>query len=462
MAVAFSSDLIEPEPVQTHSPRVQHTQKSGPATTDASPQGLISTILPASSSVLLTPEPDSLGISSSSAAARQPRATHTTRTSRGARSPAASPSSLSLRIPEKPSKSRGSSFLNFFSVREPSRQAFEEYEKRMRAKGPTSDNRTVSGGMPGVSSVKMPATVPKVNSSWDGVPQVIKLKEKGKQSGSQAKLGKYSRSISTAGSDGSKTTAASTTSSDSGSVRLNPGFSGYDSSSGTGDIYGWESASLTNDSRDRFGIADVKEDHRGTSVSSRTRKRMALSSHPVHSPHVPENYLDTELPPLPSVSEHGSRGFSFPEREILPDTPAHSSSSTITSSESSPITPYDFSPMNCGSSRQKGHGTDQQHVISTTLVIPDHDKVIIRSAGVPILVPPASARRKENQASPFAQYEPEQLNPSDTPVITGQSEKAPISHMWKDPPLDSSTPVDNSSEPGPKTKRSKIPLLFGK
>lgn len=463
MAMAFQSHLIQEEPAHTHSPRAQHSQNARLGTTSASPPGPITITLPAPPSVVVDPEPGSPGISSSSAAARQPRATHTVRTARGARSPAGSPSPLSLRIPEKPSKSKGSLFLNFFSVKEPSQQAFEEYERRMRAKGPTSDGRTGSGGMPGVSSAKMPASVPKVNSNWDGVPQVIKLKEKEKKSGGQATVGKYSRSISTAGSDRSKNTASSRTSSENSSVRFQPSFSRFDSGSGTGDLYGWESASPMNNSRDQFEIADVKRDHRCGSTSSRTRKKMALSSHPVRPLQVPDNYLNTELPPLPSALETGARGLSLLERETIPDTPAQSSSSTITSSEPSPVTPYGSSPIAGDPSQQLDHGPDQQHVMTTTLDMPNHDEVIIRSAGVEILGPPVSARRKEKKPAPFVQHEAERFNPADTLVTAGQSENTRLSDRDYTGAVHSSTQVEIKSHPGLKTKkRNKIPMLFGK
>lgn len=469
MAVSFPSHRIQEESAQIHSPHVQFKQKARAATTDKSSQVPSPITIPPSPPILVAPEPESPGISSSSAAARQPRATHSVRAARNAGSPAASPSPLALRIPEKPSKSKGSSFLNFFSVKEPSQQAFEEYERRMRAKGPTSDGRTGSGGLPGVSSAKMPAMVPKVNSNWDGVPQAIKLKEKEKKSGAPARLDKFSRSISTAGSDRSKKTVSSTNSSETSSVRFKPGFSRFDSSSGTGDLYGWESASPTNDSRDQFENADVQSDHRSASISSQLRKRMALSSHPVRTPHVPENYLDTDLPPLPSASGHASHGFPLSGKEIPLYTPAQSSSSTITSSESSPVTPYDFSPITGGSSRHLGYGTDQPHFITTTLVIPDDDELVIRSAGPQILGPPASAKRKEKKPAPSPQYKPDRFDPPDTPVQSGKSRSMGKDHVGvvsstgKNPSLDRSTLVEIRSEPEPKTKkRNKKPLMFGK
>lgn len=464
MAMSFQSHLIQERPAHVHSPHMQCQHTTRPAATDASPEGSITITLPASPSVLAIPEPDSPGISSSSAATRQPRATYSVRTPRSGRSPAISPAPLSLRIPEKPSKSKGSLFLNFFSVKEPSQQAFEEYERRMRTKEPTGDGRTVTGGISGVSSAKMPASVPKVNSNWDGLPQVIKLKEKEKKSGGQVSLGKYSRSISTAGSDGSKKTSSSTISSENSSLRSKPAFSRFDSGSGPVDLYGWESASPLNDSREQFEVADGNRDDRCGSMSSRTRKKMALSSHPVRPTQGLDDYLNTELPPLPSALENGTHGYSLSKREIRLDTPAQSSSSTITSSEPSPVTPHGSSPIACSSSRQLDHGTDQHHVMKTTLVIPSHDEVIIRSAGVEILGPPASARRKNKNSALFVQHELGRFDPSDTLVAARQLANARLSDKdhtgvvsatFKDSLVD--------FESGPKTKkRNKIPLLFAK
>lgn len=382
------------------------------------------------------------------------------RTPRSARSPAESPAPLSLRIPEKQSKSKGKSFLNFFSVKEPSQQAFEEYERRMRAKGPTGDGRIVTSGVSGVSSAKMPASVPKVNSNWDGLPQVIKLKEKEKKSGGQASLGKYSRSISTAGSDASKRTASSTTSSENSSLRSKPGLSRLDSGLGPGDLYGWESASPMNDSRDQFEIADVKRDNNCGSMSSRRRKKLALSSHPVRPAFASDDYLNTELPPLPSALENRSHGFSLPESETIPDTPAQSSSSTITSSEPSPVTPYGSSSIAYSSSRQLDHGIDQHHVTTTTLIIPNRDEVIIRSADVEILDPPATARRKDKKPGLFVQHELRRFDPSDTLMTASQLESIRLSdqdHAGVVSATSKDSPID--FEPGLRAKkRNKIPL----
>ena len=75
---------------------------------------------------------------------------------------------------------KGGSFFNFLSVKEPSAQAFEDYQNQMRKKTQGRKGRPSAVGMPGVSSAKLPPTVPKVNTRWDGVPQALKEKEKEK------------------------------------------------------------------------------------------------------------------------------------------------------------------------------------------------------------------------------------------------------------------------------------------
>lgn len=75
---------------------------------------------------------------------------------------------------------KGGSFFNFLNVKEPSAQAFEDYQNQMRKKTQGKKGRPTAVGMPGVSSARLPPTVPKVNTKWDGVPQALKEKEKEK------------------------------------------------------------------------------------------------------------------------------------------------------------------------------------------------------------------------------------------------------------------------------------------
>ncbi|KAI9676563.1 MAG: hypothetical protein M1817_000722 [Caeruleum heppii] len=81
---------------------------------------------------------------------------------------------------ERRKKSSGR-FSSFFSVKEPSTQAFVDYQKAQSRKAANVASKHGYHGppaMPGVSAAKLPANVPKVNSKWDGLPKALKEKEK--------------------------------------------------------------------------------------------------------------------------------------------------------------------------------------------------------------------------------------------------------------------------------------------
>jgi hypothetical protein len=70
-------------------------------------------------------------------------------------------------------------FLRFFAVKEPSTQAFLEYQDRTRKQQRMSQDRESSrAGLPMMSSAKLPPSVPKVNSKWRGAPQTARQKDK--------------------------------------------------------------------------------------------------------------------------------------------------------------------------------------------------------------------------------------------------------------------------------------------
>ena len=70
-------------------------------------------------------------------------------------------------------KKKGSIFGNFFA-KEASSQALEQVAAQLIAQHGELSARAI----PGVSATKMPETVPKVNSKWDGVPESVKLRER--------------------------------------------------------------------------------------------------------------------------------------------------------------------------------------------------------------------------------------------------------------------------------------------
>lgn len=474
MARSISSDSIQEEPAQTYVPRLQYRQTGRPATAGASSRGTIPIKSPTISSARVDLGPLSPGISSSSSAARPskfPHALKAIRTSRSPRTPSRAPSPApSLRKLETPSKSKASALFNFFSVKEPSQKALEEYERRIRTNGLSNDARIMSAGIPGVSSAKMPATVPKVNSNWDGVPQVMKDQEKENKWGGQPFLAKYSRSISTARSDESKMTTWSATSSHTG-LLFKPGSSRFDSGSHVADIYGWESAGTADESGDKLPTKGVKRHNKGFSRSSRSGQMTTLSYPPLPPP-VPASYLDMELPPLASAVANGRQESPLASGESLPQLPAYSTSSTATSAVSSPVTPLDFDPIASDSACQLGHLTDNQHLKTTTLRIPARDEVMIRSAGFEILDPPAMARRNGKRSTPVVADEQDQSDLPDHAVMADQHEISDlgsyahpggISGLFSDPPPGSSAQVETNASGGSKPKKwSKIPMLFGK
>lgn len=74
------------------------------------------------------------------------------------------------------SKKKGS-FLSGIFAKEPTITALANFEADVKAKYGAATPQAV----PHVSSRKMPEHVPKVNSKWDGVPEVVKQREKGEK-----------------------------------------------------------------------------------------------------------------------------------------------------------------------------------------------------------------------------------------------------------------------------------------
>ena len=70
-------------------------------------------------------------------------------------------------------KSGKPSLFKLFTVREPSSDALRQYEQTLRAQHNTHSGRLSGVGMAMVSASKLPPTVPKVNSKWEGVPDAV-------------------------------------------------------------------------------------------------------------------------------------------------------------------------------------------------------------------------------------------------------------------------------------------------
>ncbi len=292
--------------------------------------------------------------------------------------PSARPSQTS-NLPKK----RSNFFSGLFGVKEPSAQALQDYQRQLMKQG---GGRVTAVGMPGVSSAKLPATVPKVNSKWDGVPQTLKEKEK-QQDAARQSMSRSSRHLSTSRSEGSDHRSTSTA--DSSRKRLSRGTLGgvsmqSGSSNNLAELYGWEISSYHSGS----SAIDFAAEHRPTTsrtISSRSAPPLQQnSSFPPHDP--PQD------PPRPPAIPLPSTELSPPSCFGSPNPPALSYSPMLTPYESSPATPD--APFTSLISPKPG--ASPQESTETTLLEASGsvEEVIVRSAGVNILGPPGTAKRK--------------------------------------------------------------------
>ncbi|KAI4088798.1 MAG: hypothetical protein LQ344_005851 [Seirophora lacunosa] len=206
------------------------------------------------------------------------------------------PSPRSVKPPKKKSSS---SFFNFLSVKEPSTQAFEAYQEQMKKRGTTQTGRANAVGLPGVSSAKLPPTVPKVNSKWDGVPQPAKDRaSKDVNMDRQSLYAATSRPLHTSRSTGSNmtgmTSSSTSSKSSTGSATRGNGKLKLEHDN-LSNMYGWEPSSQSN----RSSTLSIPLEPRGSTSSAPTLCRdtsMSFSSRP---PEIAEstNELPANMPP---------------------------------------------------------------------------------------------------------------------------------------------------------------------
>ncbi|KAL8810569.1 MAG: hypothetical protein Q9200_002468 [Gallowayella weberi] len=296
----------------------------------------------------------------------------------GASDPPPSSASLSPQIAKEPKK-KSSSIFKFFSVKEPSTQAFEAYHEQMKKRGTTRSGRANTVGLPGVSSAKLPPTVPKVNSKWDGVPQTARDKSKEKDNASRPSLASsLGRPLYTSRSTGTTMTAmtSSSTSSTRSEIRANGKLRLNDSSANLADLYGWEVPSV------------------GTSSSGSSTRSFPLESRGSASPAPTLQRQRTSFfPQSPSVL---ATAYDSPAETPPPlDSSSNQSSPIITPSLPSPPTPKDTLPhlpwsLATGS---------PDNLPTKEPFLPNKDAVILNSTGKNVLGPPISATRKPEPAS---------------------------------------------------------------
>ena len=98
----------------------------------------------------------------------------------------ASISSDSLSVPSSPytesarqtkgkaAKDKMTSLFGFFTIKEPSQQAWIDYRASIKKQQTSGRSRSPNVGVPMVSSAKLPSHVPAVNSKWNGLPEGTK------------------------------------------------------------------------------------------------------------------------------------------------------------------------------------------------------------------------------------------------------------------------------------------------
>ena len=311
--------------------------------------------------------------------------------------------------PVKHSRRKPSFLSGLFSVKEPSAQAFAEYERQLKAQESTKANRKGTAGLPRVSTASLPPTVPKVNSRWNGLPESAKERTKKNQLTPKRSFTSSRRSVPSSWSNQSSDACSPRTPPSRSGIAHRGTLGGASAQSGEGrnrlaEQYGWEGPSLSKGSLSKIhgdGLRPSSE--RSTSTKSAPPVLVTSTSDVIATE-------ASEPPPIP---------LAFIEQQTLndqrsPSTPGLSSSPALTPCESNPTTPagddqIDAITLTESGKTLVGHEQHEMHgaIRSTTLEVPSvNNEVVVRSAGPNILGPPLSARREHKASRSGQKNEP--------------------------------------------------------
>lgn len=289
----------------------------------------------------------------------------------------------SRKAPSNLNKKGSNFFSGLFGVKEPSAQALQDYERQLKKHG---RGRVSAVGMPGLSSAKLPATVPKVNSKWDGVPRTLKEREKHSDAGRQSTPG-LSRRPGSSRSGASDHRATSTA--HSSKRRVSRGTLGgvstwSGSSNNLADIYGWE----TNSPHSGSSTINFSAEHRPTTSQSvpSLPKTSSISPHESPAPLAITSPTVELSPPSPSGS---------------PNPPSLSNSPMLTPFDSSPATPNTPPPLISLISPKMESNHGESTNISLPVAPGFANEVVVKSAGVNVLGPPAAATKRKPKPTPL-------------------------------------------------------------
>ncbi|KAI9781788.1 MAG: hypothetical protein M1835_004196 [Candelina submexicana] len=296
-----------------------------------------------------------------------------------------SPTEASLGSPAKSTKGgkrKAGSIFNFFALKEPSTQAFVDFQEQARRQAAAKNGRPIAVGLPGVSSAKLPPTVPKVNSKWDGVPETVKYKHKRKSSS----LGR----TGITGLAGGPSRRSSSTR-NSNSSRDRPGSMLSQGSNGSGK-YSW------NEVFPEIGSAGASSSDlslsRGhaPSANSTSLKSPSTTSLPTMTsfflPEIPQQYLN-DVPPVQR------------DQQPLAQRPATSASSP---SEAPTGTHRHQSHVSLSSNGRSKYSSNPK---LSEPIPPFPVEVVVKSSGAGVLGPPMTTKRKPKpRALPAREAEP--------------------------------------------------------
>ena len=298
------------------------------------------------------------------------------------------------RTPDKKAKKK--SFFSSLFAKEPSAQALADFEKHLKTQGTLKNGRITAVGMPGISSAKLPSTVPKVNSKWDGVPLSAKEIEKKELQASQPRLSMFgNRSSSDQSVNSNSTTSLRTAARRPSSKGTLSGASVYTTRSDgnrnqLAELYGWELAEYSENLEGTSSRPSTK----GASIRSMpTPLTQSIATEPMHPPKIPQAYFDSA--PAPTSTSHSG--------SLSPNPPTHSYSPTLTPRDESPETPNEPSPspltnLSSTESDARSHKVlkpPHDHIRTTVVEAPDSiDEVIIQSSGINVLPLPSVGKKR--------------------------------------------------------------------
>ena len=364
-------EYLRPQLEPKRCPRLSYRTKSGPIeSVNTMPTGTSNPASPQQSDFCPSPRfpPSLISDTSSSSSSMDPTMSTT---------------SLPPRLQANVSKKRSGFLSGLFGAKEPSAQALADYQKQLMKQG---NGRVTAVGLPGVSSAKLPPTVPKTNSKWDGVPQAVKEREKHQEKAKRHSSGGLYQANSSADSMKSDTRTTRTPPSRKYESRGGGSEHSNGSSNNLADLYGWEVRGFA--SADSIKEKDFAAEGSRPSTSGTTLSFAA-----------PTLQRDTKFPPRdpPKIVRTDCETSQPTMSGAL--TPEHSSSPTLTPCDPSPLTPDAHSNNDSQSSPHQNDNTND-YFNTTILEVPAFaTEVIVKSAGHNVLGPPATAKRRPKPSS---------------------------------------------------------------